>query len=437
MTSTQEVLKNARDGRTRTELLDAAVQVRWTRQLGQLWISDNLCIGGWSFLRPSRKLTRHYVQATVLGLLGWLWVVSARTRPAPPLFRSPGTGPACAILCLSYTAALAYHTVHSQLAWGIPTTNPWYAAAALPWFVMLVAVGAMCWPLGRLRCALPALLAGLFVTSEAVMAWGQMATTYTGGAGGWLALRRLASLQPAFLGTATLLVATAGAVVAFATAAARCGEAWLRPDESPIRPSAIYRPHLFDIADTAPATGPGRPAECRFRTKRAPIGVAREPHQLLNGAMETRYRLPSAPRGAPPGEPAIRGGRRLRQVLQADIRRRLPVGRQIDPARVSRHESSPAEDVPEGEAVGFRPVAPEVVRVEEDLGVVKFARRPSITARFGKRAWLALRNRVYSASKPLRSHSAWSPGFVGGTSQKTGIPGPPRRGRRTVRGRTR
>jgi hypothetical protein len=87
----------------------------------------------------------------------------------------------------------------------------------LPWFLALVSAGGLAWPLGRLRPALPWALAATGLAGEVVGVWGAMVPTYTGNAATWPeTLARLACLQPAALGSATLLLALAAeaAVVA-------------------------------------------------------------------------------------------------------------------------------------------------------------------------------------------------------------------------------
>ena len=211
----QEAVKNRADGRTTADLIAAALHLNWRVRLSDLWLRTNLLAGGWSFLGTSPRWVMRYTQLVLAGLIGWIWVASAWTRPRPSPFRSVRGLVGCVVLCLGYTAALGYHMAQSQLAWGVPTTNPWYACAATPWFLVLVAGGALCWPLGPLRPALLILLATTFVASEQISVWGAMVTTYSGGAGGMEAFGRLARLQPPLFGTATLLAAGAGVPALF------------------------------------------------------------------------------------------------------------------------------------------------------------------------------------------------------------------------------
>ncbi|MBI1850767.1 MAG: hypothetical protein HYR85_10525 [Planctomycetes bacterium] len=109
------------------------------------------------------------------------------------------------MLVISFAVALAYHMVLSQAAWGRVLTNGWYAVAAWPWFLVLAIGGALAWP-GRIAgVVIPALISATFIAAEAIGLFAQMVPTYTGTPLGLEALRRLASLQPWFFGTAMLV----------------------------------------------------------------------------------------------------------------------------------------------------------------------------------------------------------------------------------------
>ena len=227
-TIVQEALKNKADGKTTADLLATAMRIPWRKPLTDLWLRWSLLAGGWSFLDTKYLWIWRFRRLAVIGLLGWAWVLPQRTRFRPAPFRSARTPVACLALCVGYTAALAMHMVQSTLAWGVASTNSWYACAATPWFLALVAGGALCWPVGRFRFVVPALLAVTFAVAEGILVWGPMVETYSGGAGGMEALRRLARLQPAMFGTATLLAAQAGAALLFAGALVAWGRSAIR-----------------------------------------------------------------------------------------------------------------------------------------------------------------------------------------------------------------
>jgi len=223
-TIVQEAIKNRADGKTAHDLLATALRIPWRKQLLDLWLRWSMLAGGWSFLDTQYLWVWRFRHLAVVGLVGWIWAASPRTRFRPAPFRSARTPVAGLALCLGYTAALAMHMVESTLAWGVSSTNSWYACAATPWFLALIAGGALCWPVGRLRFVVPALLAVTFAAAEVILVWGPMVVTYSGGAGGMEALGRLARLQPRMFGTPTLLAAQAGACFLFAGALGALGK---------------------------------------------------------------------------------------------------------------------------------------------------------------------------------------------------------------------
>ena len=152
-----EAMQNRRDGLTAVDLFHTAQGIDWWTKLSGIWLYDNLCKAGWSFFDAGPKPIVRYHRLTVVCLMGWVCLAFPWIRLKSPVFRSRTAPVACLVLCLSYTAALSYHMVQSKLARGVSMTNTWYAAATLPWFLVLVAGGALCWPLKRLRPILPAM----------------------------------------------------------------------------------------------------------------------------------------------------------------------------------------------------------------------------------------------------------------------------------------
>lgn len=259
-----EAVQNRRNGMTAADLFHAAKGIEWWTKLSGIWLYDNLCKVGWSFFDAGPKLMVRHKNLVVACLLGWLLYASRRTRPPSPVFRNSATPIACLVLCLSFTAALSYHMVQSKLAQGVSMTNTWYAASTLPWFLVLVAGGALSWPVGRLRPILPAMLATTFLTAESVTLWGRLVPTCSGGADGWEALHRLASLQPALLGTPTLLAALAGQLVALTFAVAL----WVRSERrGPIGEVAAPAGTLRPIFMRRSALRTGRRASFRIRSE--------------------------------------------------------------------------------------------------------------------------------------------------------------------------
>ena len=213
-TAMQEAVANRRAGRSTADLVRAARSIPWESTLRRLWVRELYFKGGWSFLRTHPALTQGYQAAVTVGLVGW-GVLGLRrlTGRRDPVFVAPAIGGLMGMVVVGYTVALAYHMVQSKVAWGEPTTCAWYACAGLPWFLALVVVGGFAWVPSRLRAAVPLAVAAVCLAGEFVGAYGQMVPTYSGGATGAEALRRLAALQPPALGTATLFAALAGEVL--------------------------------------------------------------------------------------------------------------------------------------------------------------------------------------------------------------------------------
>jgi len=228
ISSMQEAAVNHRRGLGPADLLKTAASIPWSKTITDLWNRRLFFAGGWSFLHSHPRAVAAYRDLVAIGLFGWawgglVWIVRRRRGKGEAggrLFANPGAAPACAVLVVSYTAALAYHMVQSKLAWGASSTGPWYASPALPWFLTLVVVGGLRWPVGdRLRPAFPLALVAASLAAEFVGLFGQMVPTYTGYAPWPVALERLSWLQPWWLGAPTLFAAVAAEVATLAALA--------------------------------------------------------------------------------------------------------------------------------------------------------------------------------------------------------------------------
>jgi hypothetical protein len=210
----QEAVANRAAGRGTADLIRTTGTIAWREWLEKLWFRDSLTSGGWSWAGKHEHLRSRHEFLAALGLLGWAWLIvpAARARILGR-FRDPACPLLCLTLCLGYTGGMGYHAVQSQLCWKSIATNPWYAAAAYPWFSLLVCGGAFAWPVGRLRSLLPAAIAAVFLEVEACTVLGSMTALYAALAPWDQALLRLAFLQPAMLGATTLYAAMGGALV--------------------------------------------------------------------------------------------------------------------------------------------------------------------------------------------------------------------------------
>lgn len=242
LTPMQEALVNREAGRGAGDVLRTALRLDWVRAWDELWIHNNRLVGGWSFVRTMRWHRSGQAWALAAAFAGWLWPLlfsgyrrrlrgAERHDGAADVLAPPGFFAMCVLLCLSFTAALSYHTLNCQLAWGEPFMNPWYAAAAIPWFLVLAVGGSAAWPGRRLKYLPIAWLIAVFVLSEISGVLGRMVTTYAQLPLGWDAFERLATLQPAWLGTPTLAIAAACAAGLLAAAITRVMIATRAPND--------------------------------------------------------------------------------------------------------------------------------------------------------------------------------------------------------------
>jgi hypothetical protein len=102
---------------------------------------------------------------------------------------------------------LMYHAIESYSAWGGKIfTNPWYAAVAIPWMLVLVGCGAQAAPGKWLRFIIVNGVPAVSLVSEA---FGTLVTMpweyYRSKPFGPTALSRMASIHPACMGWQTFL----------------------------------------------------------------------------------------------------------------------------------------------------------------------------------------------------------------------------------------
>ncbi|AGA29973.1 glycosyltransferase family 39 protein [Singulisphaera acidiphila] len=214
LTTMQEAVRNRQEGRTKVDLIQTARSFRWDVRVRQLWLSDSFLVGGWSRQRPERIFANFYSWIGAAGLFGAAFATAGFFKRTEPVLDSRLTVLLCASLCVSFTGALAYHMVQSKLAWGEPTTCPWYASATFPWYLVIVTAGGLSWPvIAPLRTLIPLALTVTCLGAEWVVIWSRMIPTYSGGITGLPALQRLASLQAPVFGTATIIVAELGVLL--------------------------------------------------------------------------------------------------------------------------------------------------------------------------------------------------------------------------------
>lgn len=221
ISSMQEAAVNHGRGLGRADLLRTALNIPWAGWVVDLWARLVFFAGGWSFQGTHPKAILWHEKLVILGLMGWVWALAVgfvrrrRIERPTPVFAHPIVPAACVMIVGSYTAALGYHTIQSTLAWGRSSTGAWYASAAMPWFLTIIVLGMMRWPFpGRLRALPPLAMAAVSIAGEAVAVHGRMIPFYTSFPDWRTSMSRLASLQPVWLGSPTLIAATVVEVIA-------------------------------------------------------------------------------------------------------------------------------------------------------------------------------------------------------------------------------
>jgi hypothetical protein len=109
------------------------------------------------------------------------------------------------VLCISI--ALGWKMIQTYLAWGMSGTNAWYACVGLPFFLSLAYEGAGGWSRWG-AIAFGGLMAVTYLFAEVYGAFTQMLPTYSGGATGLEAIRRIAFFHPSWLGLETIIIAS-------------------------------------------------------------------------------------------------------------------------------------------------------------------------------------------------------------------------------------
>ena len=122
---------------------------------------------------------------------------------------------------------LMLHATESYAAWGGRVfTNPWYAAVAVPWWLVLLGCGGLSVPWGFVRRMVMLGVPAVCLTTEAVGVFTRMLPAYYAApAMSALGLRRMATLHPAALGPGTFVGAVIAATVLVSGIARRAARA--------------------------------------------------------------------------------------------------------------------------------------------------------------------------------------------------------------------
>jgi hypothetical protein len=219
----QEVIGNHRNGITMRDYLGLLRPSRWKNwvELWRLWlIREGLWVGGWSCLLPPQTYITLYTYGLFAAVFGWpaAWLFRQESFRRAGVFKSRSTGLLMIFLFLCVLGGMMLHSMQSTFFNGMSTTVPWYAAVGMPWLMAVVGASAIAWRRTRVCYAVALFTPVLFVIAEFGNEWNRMIRNYSHESPGLDALRRLATLHPPVLGTLTLMMSWAGAILAIAGA---------------------------------------------------------------------------------------------------------------------------------------------------------------------------------------------------------------------------
>jgi hypothetical protein len=223
----QEAVINHQKGRTIQDYLHFIHEhplPYWQDISNRIFVNWGMWVGGWSFKQTPNAYITLFTWSMIISAIGWplAWLLRRERWNRRDDFPNADIKPLSALLCLLFLAGMTYHALQSSLTWGYPTTLPWYAAIAFPFFWLLMAGSAIAWRHSRLGYAVALGMPLLFIVDELNSTWVTMVKTYSQRPLSITALRRLATLHPSILGPTTLLLSTAAALSVIAVAAVLC-----------------------------------------------------------------------------------------------------------------------------------------------------------------------------------------------------------------------
>jgi len=207
LTPMQETVMNQQAHRHVLHILTAMPLRFWLRTTTTLWVFQALWIGGWSFLRMPHIPMDFYIGILFLSAVSLAAGVLTRRGRS----RLPIDWPRLLIMLLVLACVecgLMYHAAESYSAWsGVIATNPWYAALAIPWWLIVLAAGVWTLPWTWVRLALLWAMPMVCLIAELYGLLVRMIPFYSATSLGEKALRRLAMLHPTGMGMSALSIA--------------------------------------------------------------------------------------------------------------------------------------------------------------------------------------------------------------------------------------
>lgn len=230
LTPMQEAVHNRAAGRGLSDMAQCVMEMDLVDELGRRFYRRSLWTGGWSYLAPPIAATRIQEYSYYFASLGFLFALGPTVRRSHSISALAWLMPTVALLCALSAAGLSYHMIHTKMLLGSVATNIWYAAVIFPWLLVLYAQGLAYWPIKWVGIASGLVLAATFLGAEIYGTLVTMVSTYSGGATGIEAWRRIGELHPgwlnpyvagAALGGVGLLVSMAVGIIASAHSRSR------------------------------------------------------------------------------------------------------------------------------------------------------------------------------------------------------------------------
>jgi hypothetical protein len=207
----KEVMLNQTKAKGVSEAAAAISELNILKKLRKIWTRHSTWTGGWSYL--SVKNAAQFAKYLLyVAMAGWLLHLFRSVRR--PLLFPVDVSIKFTVLVLCISAALGWKIIQSYLAWGIADTNAWYACVALPFFISLAFEGADRWS-RRGATIFGWLMVITYLFAEIFGAFTHMLPTYSGGASGLEAIRRIALFHPGWLGLETIIVTSILFIVLF------------------------------------------------------------------------------------------------------------------------------------------------------------------------------------------------------------------------------
>jgi hypothetical protein len=192
----QEALVNQKNDVRFIDLLSSGLQFSIAWDIITLWFKKTTWTGGWSMLQVSNISNITFTLYSI-GFAGWIsWVVLGKFKESKQGSHNQIFIAFFAFVILT-SIALGWHHIQSITAWGVSTTCAWYAAIALPCFLILFYEGASHW---SQRIGFLLTIALIFVYGYAdIIGILTMIYHYSGGETGYEAVSRIVELNHLYM----------------------------------------------------------------------------------------------------------------------------------------------------------------------------------------------------------------------------------------------